>query len=671
MKKILFMLILLIPFFVYAECDSKVTISKLELKEKKGYAEELEPSSYECNNIKLNIKMYNKDDSVIYNLTIKNNSDDDVELSNNFSSGSEYIVYKIEDDNLVVEKGKEKTFKLSATYTKQVDVTLLSNGTLEDNHVMNLSVTTKDENPNTSSTSIIIIAIVLLVSIITIILLIINKKHAPKYMALLLIPVLVIPIVVYALTKFELKLEAKVVLAKPIQPICKKATVLHTKTCEKTSNGCAFDVETGSTITYGSIPNGFPKAGDAYDCDVNNDGVYDSETERFYYIKSEGENSVLVYYSNYNVDEKYNFRTGQSSYVDEYLPSTTEWSNPGLINPGVRNAMNDYGSVRGWTTIDNTITLNYTNKAARLLTLFDVETTCREVLGFSSSNTRITGCNWLFENLKSYDGTGAMNYWLETVIFEEKKAYGVEFPLKTINAVSYIDHKEGVRPAITVKTTNIEKDSSEKEVISYPNGKTKETVETGDVVLIGEEEFIVLRHDGKDLVLLSKYNLKVGKVDNYDNTEIMYTSDDEGYGRQSVEVRSIVFHASIISGMTSFADTNYWDDGQGHLKSEYDGHYYPGKDYPYVYNNNSSLYQYVENYKTYLESLGVTVKEARLLNVHEIPSNEKFTLGLSLTKFWLGNAYDSNSILDYQYSGGNESIFPTSGPSGVRPIIVI
>lgn len=43
--------------------------------------------------------------------------------------------------------------------------------------------------------------------------------------------------------------------------------------------------------------------GDAFDCDVNNDGVYDSATERFYYIGNLSTNSsraVLIYYNNTN-----------------------------------------------------------------------------------------------------------------------------------------------------------------------------------------------------------------------------------------------------------------------------------------------------------------------------------------------------------------------------------
>ena len=75
--------------------------------------------------------------------------------------------------------------------------------------------------------------------------------------------------------------------------ICKRATVLHTEECKKTSttydcSGAGYTTSGSkgtSTITYGNLgTNGTLSSGDAFDCDVNEDGEYDSETERFYYV---------------------------------------------------------------------------------------------------------------------------------------------------------------------------------------------------------------------------------------------------------------------------------------------------------------------------------------------------------------------------------------------------
>jgi hypothetical protein len=74
--------------------------------------------------------------------------------------------------------------------------------------------------------------------------------------------------------------------------VCRPATTLHQKTCERASDGCVATIGNGNTITYGTLVSGSPKAGDAYDCKVTQDGDY---TERFYYVKSDGNNSILIY----------------------------------------------------------------------------------------------------------------------------------------------------------------------------------------------------------------------------------------------------------------------------------------------------------------------------------------------------------------------------------------
>ena len=98
--------------------------------------------------------------------------------------------------------------------------------------------------------------------------------------------------------------------------VCKRATTLHTEECTQkdTTNYCGGAGYTiaGSrgttTITYGNLgTSGALTSGDAFDCDVNGDGVYDSNTERFYYVSDyyntstkafESDTAVLIYYNN-------------------------------------------------------------------------------------------------------------------------------------------------------------------------------------------------------------------------------------------------------------------------------------------------------------------------------------------------------------------------------------
>ena len=77
----------------------------------------------------------------------------------------------------------------------------------------------------------------------------------------------------------------------------------------------------------------------------------------------------------------------------------------------------------------------------------------------------------------------------------------------------------------------------ERNPITYPNGKDKDTVNVGEVVKIYNEEFYVLKKDNNDLYLLAKHNLKVGNVVNVRVHQYVlektYSESDEGYGLQN------------------------------------------------------------------------------------------------------------------------------------------
>lgn len=111
--------------------------------------------------------------------------------------------------------------------------------------------------------------------------------------------------------------------------VCREATELHDEPCKNSSTGgCANNggYSQNQTITYGSlVDENSPKPGDAYDCDVNFDGTYDADTERFYYMHTLEGNAVMFYYNNMiNEDQKYNT-------VLNYFPTTSTWTNPGLV----------------------------------------------------------------------------------------------------------------------------------------------------------------------------------------------------------------------------------------------------------------------------------------------------------------------------------------------------
>ena len=245
----------------------------------------------------------------------------------------------------------------------------------------------------------------------------------------------------------------------PSNIVCKPATTLHTKTCNKSdSYGCnaTGQAGNGNTITYGTLVNGSPKAGDAYDCKVTQDGDY---TERFYYVGSEGNNSILIYYTNMNDQTMYAYDSNNQNYHGprtgyQYLPSTSEWDNPGLIAPGTRSivAENGNGSTSGGTIESFT----YTDKAARFLTYQEVASAC----GSSGMTTQgyLNNCTWLMENLGQYEGSsGAYGYWLETPRSSASNSvwHVIGHTRRVRSDIAYYTNNYGVRPAITVLTSNI------------------------------------------------------------------------------------------------------------------------------------------------------------------------------------------------------------------------
>ena len=247
--------------------------------------------------------------------------------------------------------------------------------------------------------------------------------------------------------------------------VCKPATTLHNTTiCNRSdSYGCnaTGQAGNGNPITYGTIPNGTPKAGDAYDCKVTKDGDY---TERFYYVGSDGANSTLIYYKNMSDQSDYAYdssnqnnhgpRTAYSA-----LPSTTVWDNPNIISPGTREIKNENN---GDSTSGGKIeSFSYADRAARFLTSQELVNSCSSISTVRSYTTGgLDGCNWLMENIGQYEGTSwSYGYWLETP--RSDYANNVWYVFGNSRSVYHYNASYtpsgGVRPVITVKTSDISK----------------------------------------------------------------------------------------------------------------------------------------------------------------------------------------------------------------------
>lgn len=135
--------------------------------------------------------------------------------------------------------------------------------------------------------------------------------------------------------------------------LCMKSSTLLTENCNNSdTNGYCLSKGflSDGVIMYGNFPSHNEYLlGDAYDCDVNGDGVYDPVNEKFYYIsdyyntstkKFDKTKAVLVYGGNVNNGEisstaTTSYNTGSSPVpqtASDELTTTSQWTNTTLIN---------------------------------------------------------------------------------------------------------------------------------------------------------------------------------------------------------------------------------------------------------------------------------------------------------------------------------------------------
>ena len=278
-----------------------------------------------------------------------------------------------------------------------------------------------------------------------------------------------------------------------LPPVCKRATTLHTKDCKRTSSGCyAAGYRNGKKITYGNDPlnreNGVLTPGDAFDCDVNLDGKYDPNTERFYYIsnsydtinnKFDTTKAALIYYTcltNGNTPSNtavipYSTKNkaqslGYSCSIQDgcnrfgptdayiHLPSVTQWKNDRIIYP--KNPRQIRNSSDGTSTsLGTLVKFTYTDRAARLITYQEIKKSCASNL--QPSGCLDSKCTFLLENVGRYEtNNGIYGYWTETA-YPSNSSY-IYFVGDGRDVTPFIAAHTayGVRPVIDVNISDIE-----------------------------------------------------------------------------------------------------------------------------------------------------------------------------------------------------------------------
>ena len=158
-KKLFFLILICILFFPFVvnaeECDiSKITVMSMEENGIGGHAEEVGAPVFKDRSIDFNLKMYEVGDSITYDMTIKNDSNEDYMISEDtFKTDSEYIEYtlKTHDGNNVVKAKNSKDLTLIIAYKKEIDDSLLNNNKFDASNSLTLSLNTSDKEKELNS----------------------------------------------------------------------------------------------------------------------------------------------------------------------------------------------------------------------------------------------------------------------------------------------------------------------------------------------------------------------------------------------------------------------------------------------------------------------------------------------------------------------------------------
>lgn len=240
------------------------------------------------------------------------------------------------------------------------------------------------------------------------------RKKQKHYLSIIIVLILCITIG-YAYLSTTLNAEITTVNIYPVTRKCQRAKTLHSITCTSSSTeGYCKAGNRKDSITFGQIgTSGKLASGDAFDCDVNGDGVYDAATERFYYVSDLNSSTAILIYYTYTNRYPYNAQSS-NSYSGPItavgaLPTTTKWSNISLV----QKTSQIYNHSGGTTVVDSsnkTHTLpKYTyTTAARLLTLTEYNKITNTDIFWENFGNMDPNCVWLNTPLASGGGSQVM-----------------------------------------------------------------------------------------------------------------------------------------------------------------------------------------------------------------------------------------------------------------------
>ena len=381
--------------------------------------------------------------------------------------------------------------------------------------------------------------------------------------------------------------------------------------------------------------------------------------ECFYIISNNGE--IVTMLSKYNLYVGGVYDTSSSTWT-AYGTEATGIQNKNMIG-WINKSTNSYYGTTAFSKTNSTykgsIVEGYVNNYKNILeTKYNAEIINARLITYEEvTNENTFGCVDDSTCNNTYPWIYTTSYWIETA-YDSKNIWNVnsfgQFNYNLYNKTL----ESGVRPVIEISIDEI------KPLIRIESGDL-DTV--GSELCIKDECFYVISSNENNVAMLAKYNLYVGNECTSASASSC-TKYDAATGIQDASMIGYKLGEPIRKGTSNFANTNYW----GTTASTYPSN---------VYNENSSLYSYVENYKNYLTTIGATPTVARIITYDELinlgcngqdencRSAPEWVYATSYwtdtaatsTNLWALNTYGNFYHLDYQYTG----------TFGCRPVIEI
>ena len=200
---------------VYAAKD--VTIESIELVDKSTAVTELSEPTVKGLNVSFDLSFSDLDDFAKYKIVLDNPTNEDYEVAkeNEFKT-SEYLqyTYEFDKDTNIVKKNSKLTMYINIKYNKAVPSNKLTDGKYVEANEMAITLgnnnADKIVNPKTGNS--ILLTVVVLAGVIALSVVLYKKTSNKKYLNVMLLGLVLIPIGTFALQKLQVNVATKVTI---------------------------------------------------------------------------------------------------------------------------------------------------------------------------------------------------------------------------------------------------------------------------------------------------------------------------------------------------------------------------------------------------------------------------------------------------------------------------